>query len=222
VALSSLEFTGDPRLEQAAANAPPLKHGATGDAVRKLQRALMDEGFAMGGSIKTAGPDGIFGDETERVVKAFQHKHDLGFDGIAGHDTITKLDELNITRAAGAVAPVAPPPVTGFEVRGKQRRADPNKVFFVENKADIDGVEAAKVTAIAKPDDRQLTLNGFASEDETDRLMMVASRLQAVFDALKAAGHKGTKITTVLKPDAGLGRVDYRNMRAVEIVVAGA
>ncbi len=225
VALKSAEFTGNARLEEAAANAPPIKRGDSGEAVGKLQQALMDDGFAMGGSVKAIGPDQIFGGETDHVVRGFQHKHELDVDGVIGHDTVAKLDELNLARAGAAVAPVKPPPVTGFEVRGKKRQdaksKDPGKVFFEENKADIDGLEGGKITALAKPEDRQLTLNGFASEDETGGAALVDARLKAVLDQLKAAGHLDTAITVVPKAAAGAGRIDYRNLRSVEIVVAG-
>lgn len=226
VVLTSPQFAGDARLEKASENAPPIKRGDSGDPVAKVQQALMDDGFAMGGSIKSTGPDKSFGGETERVVKAFQHKHDLDVDGQVGHDTISKLDELNLARAGGAVAPVKPPPVTGFEVRGKRRQDakfnDPGKVFFEENKSDIDSFEADKITKLAKPEDRQLTLNGFVSEEEAGGAALDDARLKAVADQLKAAGHLEPKITVVPKPDAGGGRIDYRNLRSVEIVVAGA
>jgi len=226
VALTSPQFAGDARLENASANSPPIKRGNSGESVGKVQQALMDDGFAMGGSIKSTGPDKSFGGETERVVKAFQTKHDLAVDGQVGHDTVSKLDELNLARAAGAVAPVKPPPTTGFEVRGKLRqdakRNDPGKVFFEENKSDIDGFEADKITKLAKPEDRQLTLNGFVSEDEAGGAALADARLKAVADQLKGAGHLEPKITVVPKPDAGLGRIDYRRLRSVEIVVAGA
>ncbi|HIT68468.1 MAG TPA: peptidoglycan-binding protein [Candidatus Aphodomonas merdavium] len=58
-----------------------LKSGSTGTEVYKLQEALYDLGYYTG-SI-----DGIYGDEVETAVKAFQKNNGLTQDGKAGRDT---------------------------------------------------------------------------------------------------------------------------------------
>ena len=224
VTLTSPQFAGDARLEEATTNAPPLKRGEKSDAVAKMQRALMDDGFAMSITSRAAGPDGDFGAETERIVKAFQHKHGLSVDGQAGHDTLAKLDELNVARTAGAPAPKGPAPVTGFEVRGKRREKTPipGKILFVENKADIEADQVTKLDVLAKPIDRPLTLNGFASEDEASPASLVDARLKAVAEKLKNAGHLESTLTLAPKPTAGTGRLDYRSVRSVEVIPTGS
>ena len=60
---------------------PTLKRGASGEAVKELQRLL---------GIKD---DGIFGIATETSVKIYQKQHNLQIDGIVGRqtwDTLTK------------------------------------------------------------------------------------------------------------------------------------
>lgn len=94
--LRSARFANQPRLEKAAANSPPLRKGESGDAVARLQLALIDVGFTMPITTKsgTRPPDGIYGDETVKTVGKFQLQQKLSNDGIAGHDTLTRLDQL--------------------------------------------------------------------------------------------------------------------------------
>lgn len=57
----------------------------TGTDVTNLQKALDQEGYAVGTI------DGAFGTRTRDAVKAFQKAKKLTVDGIAGKDTVTKL-----------------------------------------------------------------------------------------------------------------------------------
>lgn len=67
-----------------------LKRGNTGEWVRKLQEKLI----ADGQKLPKYGIDGLFGPETESAVRAYQSKHKLKVDGIAGPQTLEhmKLD----------------------------------------------------------------------------------------------------------------------------------
>jgi len=111
--LQSARFKNNQRLQRAASNRPPMREGETGEAVRILQRALIDLGFLMPISTKRFGsPDGIYGDETTRRVREFQAKHGLSQDGVAGHDTLAKLDAL---LPHPAVPPTPPLPAVHFD-----------------------------------------------------------------------------------------------------------
>jgi hypothetical protein len=61
--------------------AKALKLGDRGTAVRALQRALSQLGFAVG------TPDGIFGQKTREAVVSFQQAHGLSPDGVVGPQT---------------------------------------------------------------------------------------------------------------------------------------
>jgi peptidoglycan hydrolase-like protein with peptidoglycan-binding domain len=102
MALISLRFSRDPRLQQASENNPPLKQGERGEAVATVQRALVDLGFDMpittGHGTKL--PDGIFGPETARVVREFQAANALEVDGVVGRHTLQKLEELTAAQSA--------------------------------------------------------------------------------------------------------------------------
>lgn len=60
---------------------PILRRGAKGDAVYRLQQRLGTLGFL------TIGPDGDFGELTEKAVKAAQQKYKLEADGVVGGAT---------------------------------------------------------------------------------------------------------------------------------------
>ena len=63
-----------------------LRKGATGSAVKDLQTKLKKLGFY------NASIDGDYGDTTVAAVKAFQKKYSLTADGVAGSETLKKLD----------------------------------------------------------------------------------------------------------------------------------
>jgi peptidoglycan hydrolase-like protein with peptidoglycan-binding domain len=94
--LFSRRFAVDKRLQAASINNPPLTLGATGQAVSKMQDAFVDLGFPM--PITTANgskpSDGIWGSETSATVRSFQAQNGLAVDGIAGRDTLGRLDVL--------------------------------------------------------------------------------------------------------------------------------
>ena len=63
-----------------------LEKGSTGSAVKDLQTKLKKLGYY------DAYVDGDYGDTTVAAVKAFQKKYNLTADGIAGKETLKKLD----------------------------------------------------------------------------------------------------------------------------------
>ena len=63
-----------------------LRKGSTGSAVKNLQTKLKKLGFY------NAYVDGSYGDTTVAAVKAFQKKYNLTADGVAGSETLKKLD----------------------------------------------------------------------------------------------------------------------------------
>ena len=62
-----------------------VKSGSEGDAVKRLQQALKDQGYYEG------AVDGKFGQQTESAVMAFQKDRQLTQDGIAGKNTQNAL-----------------------------------------------------------------------------------------------------------------------------------
>ena len=64
-----------------------LYWGCRGDAVKKLQQALINAGYKS--IVRSA--DGIFGQWTYDAVRAYQKDHGLAVDGIAGKNTQNAL-----------------------------------------------------------------------------------------------------------------------------------
>ena len=102
-------LSGNPDIVKASMNAPPLKQGSRGEGVRVLQLAFIDLGTPMPRSTAggTALPDGIFGSETHSVVLNFQRLNGLVADGIAGTQTLHRLDLLLAARGTASARTAA-------------------------------------------------------------------------------------------------------------------
>jgi hypothetical protein len=92
--LRSPVYAGQPALEAAFDNAPPLAEGMTGSGVVAVQQGLVDAGHDLPISLRGGKPDGIFGGETDTAVREFQGTNALGVDGLVGRETMGRLDEL--------------------------------------------------------------------------------------------------------------------------------
>lgn len=64
-----------------------LKQGSSGSEVKKMQEALIEAGYDVGGT----GADGVFGKNTLAAVKQYQKDNGLAVDGIAGKNTLGSL-----------------------------------------------------------------------------------------------------------------------------------
>ena len=62
-----------------------LKKGSSGDAVKTLQKQLIELGYLSGSA------DGVFGAQTETALKEFQRSQGITADGVAGTRTTTAL-----------------------------------------------------------------------------------------------------------------------------------
>jgi hypothetical protein len=90
--LSSPCFTGDLKLEACYDDEARLTKGATGESVKKVQKALIDLGYYLG----PPGADGIYGDFTWNAVRQFKKNEQLGWEsmGDVGPGTMRRLDEV--------------------------------------------------------------------------------------------------------------------------------
>lgn len=68
--------------------AESIRPGSKGEAVRRLQEDLNSIGYNSG------TPDGIYGVKTTAAVREFQTYYGLAVDGIAGEQTLGKIDEI--------------------------------------------------------------------------------------------------------------------------------
>lgn len=94
--LMSPQLAGSPRLRKAVNNAPPIGFGESNEGVAAMQRGLIELGYPLPKSTHNGAkpPDGIYGSETGAALKRFQQDQKLVVDGIAGMNTLTRMDEL--------------------------------------------------------------------------------------------------------------------------------
>jgi peptidoglycan hydrolase-like protein with peptidoglycan-binding domain len=100
MALQSEILSGNQRLDDAAAGGPSIKKRPPDDdpeAVKKIQRALVELGHPLPVSFGSGGPDGVFGNETFNAVMAYQKKVFPGqwaeWDGRVGQKTLAMMDQ---------------------------------------------------------------------------------------------------------------------------------
>jgi hypothetical protein len=224
--LKSSRYAGNPRLESAFDNTPPMKSGEKGEAVKAVQQGLIDDGFPMPVSTKKTGePDGIYGGETVKAVQGFQKKHGLlsnGFpDGVVGRQTLGKLDEL---AGSGTPGKRVGPQIGDFEITGKSQADIKNMIFFEKDAAGFaDDDEKAKVAPFVEPKDQDLELIGATSEEEKNPAALASARIATVTAQLKLGGHDVVAhVKATPEPTAGRGNRDYRGSRRVEISTGGA
>ncbi len=105
--LQSPRFAGDPVLEACLAGQHRMMAPEAGDAVLRVQQALIDLGFAISG-----GADGAFGRDTGDAVTEFKLNHGLSpSDPVIGVGTMTALDADIVGFDAGHPGP----PTTGLD-----------------------------------------------------------------------------------------------------------
>lgn len=88
--LKSLVFRGDKRLELAASNSPPMRIPERHPSVEKLKISL----YGWGHLKRLLPLTPVYDAEFRDGVKSFQRSMGLKDDGVVGHYTMTKLDEL--------------------------------------------------------------------------------------------------------------------------------
>jgi peptidoglycan hydrolase-like protein with peptidoglycan-binding domain len=88
VTLSSPLLSTDDTLKQVAAGTLTLGTGAKGQAVERMQRALIGAGYPLPGY----GPDGDFGPQTRGALTSFQQSNGLEADGVLDATTLGVLD----------------------------------------------------------------------------------------------------------------------------------
>lgn len=109
----------------------------------------------------------------------------------------------------------------GFEIGGIYPNASsyPNTIFFDLGKSSVPSSEMGKIPAIAAPPTRNITLIGTASEEggSATNLRLINRRIRSVDRRLRNAGHTGARTHTP-QASAGTGNIDYRRVRAVEVI----
>ncbi|WP_406819226.1 N-acetylmuramidase domain-containing protein [Pseudomonas sp. KnCO4] len=165
-----------------------LRHGDRSQAVRDLQRKLIDRGAKI-------GADGVYGDATEAAVRTYQHRAGLVADGIAGPKTLASLQgadcahllkNVDMVRAADrlGVPLAAVYALNEVESKGRGFLDNGKPVILYERH-----IMYARLQKIRRPSDDQDEL-----EQLTDQLRQRADELAKQFPALvnpKFGGYVG-------------------------------
>ncbi|KAF2833498.1 hypothetical protein CC86DRAFT_10753 [Ophiobolus disseminans] len=104
-------FKANATINEVANGRQTLKRGSQGEAVRLVQKALIDLAFSM-----PSGADGSFGGQTHAAVVQFQNKWGLTADGICGRETVAVLD-VSIATHHGFIPNPTPQPVPASELQ---------------------------------------------------------------------------------------------------------
>jgi len=125
------------KIETKAETRPTLRKGSHSSYVKDLQQSLKDVKY-------NTSVDGIFGTQTQNVVKEFQIDHSLSPDGIVGPLTWAALDENKVERKQF--------PVSTAITFGKKELGD-NIVFSTDDRLRKDNNDKAYYRFAAKNKD---------------------------------------------------------------------
>lgn len=146
-------FAASTRIQDAFKNLPAMKRRESGPGVVLFQTALLDLGYKMPTSTrKTGKPDGVYGDETYAVVCKFQTEKKLKHDGVAGRNTIEKLDQLMVAKSAKTAKPsppVAPPPPPVIPPNRDYKIGTGDPVITPDPGSGVWGAKSAELSYIA-------------------------------------------------------------------------
>ena len=169
--------------EEETASYPMLKHGSTGEYVKKAQQLLIANGYSCG----AAGADGDFGEGTKRGVMSFQADNGLDTDGIVGAktwDALLKAEQTetekdhekepeNPAAQTGSTCTVELPIIKqgdkGFTVVAVQILLNKHNLSVKYTDGDFGPDTLAKVKAFQKA--KGLTVDGVVGRDTWVKLL---------------------------------------------------
>lgn len=126
--MKSRRFSSDPQLLTIETKKTPLMKGASGSGVAQIQVFLHLIGHRLPKSITGGQPDGIFGSETEALVKRFQSDGGLKPDGLVGPLTLAAMDRVLLEKPfLDTVSPVS---YSAAVLAGNGRRLSDRPVHF--------------------------------------------------------------------------------------------
>ena len=155
-------------------------------------------------------------------AKAFTHKNHIWLGaGQSSNDVGLMAHELTHTVQQGSSksTPGLQRLDQDFRVSGLSREGYSSKIYFEEGGAAIPPSQYSKLSTLATPANQNLTLFGYASEEgsTTSNSTLVNRRINGVSRALYRRGHRATRTRRPRVSDAS-GQIDYRNMRAVQVL----
>ena len=167
-----------------------LRLGSTGDQVKIMQNRLIYLGYLSG----TA--DGVFAETTEAGVVAFQKRHNLTADGVAGPDTLELLYSSAAKKANSVVAFLGALRIgmNGDGVRGLQQRL--KDLNYYTGSVDGDFGQGTYSAVVAFQTANGLTPDGVAGKDTLNKLY------SGTGSSSSGGSSSGTSSSTATEPTA--------------------
>ena len=196
-----------------------LRKGTLSGDVALMQQSLISLGYLSG------EPDGNYGSETEKAVKAFQKNNGLGVDGTAGTATLTQLyssEAVSATAVTATAKPAAATPTpapddgnlkmgaSGSAVKALQEQLI--KLGYLSGKADGKFGSKTYEALVAFQKANKLTADGIAGTKTQAKLSSASAVAAASSTAATAtATAVPEKTATVSTSAPTAGKVQYAN-----------
>ena len=161
-------YSGNEQIKNSTTEAPskmPLIYkGSTGEAVTYAQNKLISKGYIL-----NYGADGIFGSETEEIVRQFQANNGLAIDGMIGPATWAKLEKTT------TIIPSSyPGSLIGYGSSGDNVKKVQDELirrgYYVKGGADGIYGNGTKNAVIKFQSDRGLDADGIVGENTWNEL----------------------------------------------------
>ena len=158
---------------------------------------------------------GAYNTESSQGKQLLAHEltHVVQQDNSISRMEVEKVEEEKLQRV--------PAPHSDFIIRGitPDAASVSDTIYFDFASAHLIGSERDKLTALAAPPARSLTLTGTISEegDAAFNATLLNNRIGNVNSGLRVKGHTGPRIPNP-QPGVTSGNKDYRKQRAVEVI----
>jgi len=161
-------------------------------------------------------------------AKAFTHKNNIFLgEGQSHHDAGLIAHEATHTVQQGVnIAPTIQRAIDPeFAISGVHPDAGSysRRIYFDSSSSNPNATERAKAVALAGNAAQNYDLRGYASEEGSDAAnsLMAQRRIRKISRIMRDAGHTGSR-NEFNNFSLGANQIDYRNLRRVDILDAGA
>lgn len=186
--------------ESTTTNYPTIARGSTGNYVKMAQQKLIEKGYPL----SIYGADGIFGSETEQIVRNFQRDNNLVVDGIIGKNT---WEKLGLT--SNNMPSTYPGSVIGMGARGENVVKIQNELmrrgYEVSGGADGQYGSGVKAAVIQFQQDNGLDADGIVGKNTWDALFPQSGVGSTYPGFILTMGSRGAEVIAVQQKLMDLG-----------------
>ncbi len=196
-------YTGNEQIENSTTEAPsemPLIYkGSTGEAVTYAQNKLISKGYIL-----NYGADGIFGSETEQIVRQFQADNGLAVDGMIGPATWAKLEDPTTIMPSSYPGSLIGYGASGDNVKKVQDELI-RRGYNVEGGADGIFGNGTKNAVITFQTDNGLDADGIVGKNTWDTLFPQSGMVSTYPGYIITMGARGENVVKIQQKLIALG-----------------